>query len=102
MPYADYQKTLDANRARQKTPRGAANHATANREWRRRNRDRLAAHNAVARALKSGAIVRQACERCGEIKTQAHHDDYTKQLDVRWLCDPHHKDRHRELKQASP
>lgn len=98
MPYADYQRTLDENRARQKTPEGKANHLRANREWRRRNKIKLAAHNAVARAVKSGALVRQPCERCGSPDTEAHHDDYTKPLEVMWLCDPDHKQRHHDLK----
>jgi hypothetical protein len=29
----------------------------------------------------------------------AHHDDYDKPLDVMWLCQPCHKQRHKELKQ---
>lgn len=48
------------------------------------------AHNAVRDALKTGALVRKPCELCGEPKTHAHHDDYDRQLDVRWLCGSHH------------
>lgn len=46
------------------------------------------------RAISSGALVRQPCEVCGEAKVDAHHDDYTKPLDVRWLCKPHHREHH--------
>jgi len=30
------------------------------------------------------------CEICGCEKSEAHHDDYSRPLDVRWLCRVHH------------
>nr|DAD85891.1 MAG TPA: hypothetical protein [Siphoviridae sp. ctGdK3] len=32
---------------------------------------------------------------------EAHHDDYSKPLQVRWLCRRHHKQLHKELKESS-
>lgn len=55
---------------------------------------KVAAHNAVRSAMASGALVRQPCEVCGRAKTDAHHDDYTKPLAVRWLCRSHHAEWH--------
>ena len=101
MPYADYQQHLKRNRERAKTPEGKAAGLRANREWRRRNRQKVAAHNAVARAIAAGSISRQPCERCGNQNSQAHHDDYSKPLEIRWLCDVDHKERHRELKASA-
>ena len=65
--------------------------------WRAEDRRRTAAHNAVARAIAKGLLVRQPCERCGNEKSIAHHDDYDRKLDVMWLCQPCHKQRHKEL-----
>lgn len=62
--------------------------------WRQRNPEKVRCHNAVARAIRSGKLVRGACEVCGEEKTHAHHDDYTKPLEVRWLCPQHHGTTH--------
>lgn len=57
------------------------------------------AHLKVQNAIKRGRLVKQPCERCGTIKNvQAHHEDYTKPLDVMWLCAKHHKERHREIR----
>jgi ribosomal protein S27AE len=47
---------------------------------------RRAAIFALNSAVKAGRIVREACERCGHAEAQGHHDDYSKPLDVRWLC----------------
>ena len=41
-------------------------------------------------AIRLGILVPQPCEVCGTSKVVAHHTDYAKPLDVRWLCDPHH------------
>jgi len=54
------------------------------------------ARRAVANAIRAGRMKRQSCEICG-LAAQAHHEDYSKPLDVRWLCSLHHCDRHREL-----
>lgn len=53
--------------------------------------DRVRARALVSRAIKSGKLVRLPCEICGCINTQAHHDDYSKPLDVRWFCREHHR-----------
>lgn len=52
---------------------------------------------AFKRAVRLGAIVRQPCEVCGKLKTDGHHDDYTKPFDVRWLCRLHHMEHHRKI-----
>lgn len=55
------------------------------------NRIKLRARDAARRALKRGDLVRQPC-KCGEKKVQMHHEDYTKPLEVIWLCVRcHHK-----------
>jgi ribosomal protein S27AE len=53
------------------------------------------ARDHVRRALKRGDIKRQPCEVCGTTwNIHAHHDDYEKPLDVRWLCGRHHLRNH--------
>ncbi len=49
---------------------------------------------AVHRALVAGKIVRQPCEVCGALPSEAHHEDYSRALAVRWLCKPHHVEAH--------
>lgn len=50
---------------------------------------------AVGNALRDGVLQRRPCEVCGAARAEAHHEDYTRPLDVRWLCKRHHAQRHR-------
>lgn len=51
-------------------------------------------------AVKNGIMIRpENCTKCGSDKRiQAHHDDYSKPLDVVWLCEQCHKDIHNATK----
>lgn len=49
-------------------------------------------------AVAQGKMKRHPCEVCGEGPTEAHHDDYAKPLEVRWLCFVHHQEVHRAIK----
>lgn len=61
-----------------------------------------AAHTAVTNALAKGTLVRQPCETCGKHKTDAHHPDYSKPLEVVWLCRSCHKKEHGRRKREEP
>ena len=60
------------------------------------------AQNITETAIQRGALIRKPCEVCGASGTfadgrsevQAHHDDYNKPLEVRWLCQKHHHEWH--------
>jgi len=80
------------------------------REWQAQNRERIRdwqranaskrdpqktyAQNLLNRAVARGDVERQPCEVCGASKTDAHHEDYSRPLDVRWLCRLHHRGVH--------
>lgn len=62
------------------------------------------AHNLVDKAIARGKLIpAEACEECGTSGTmadgrsiiQAHHDDYNRPLDVRWLCQGCHHEWHK-------
>lgn len=48
--------------------------------------EKVKARKKVCEAIKSGKLVREPCEVCGDEKVQARHDDYSNPLKVRWLC----------------
>lgn len=89
------------DRERGKLPERAKKASQISAAWRKEDLRRTAAHNAVARAVKKGILVPKPCERCGSEKSLAHHEDYDKKLDVMWLCQPCHKQRHKELNSLS-
>jgi len=58
--------------------------------YRKRYPERYAAHTKVGNAIRDGKLAKKPCEVCGELIVHAHHDDYSKPLEVRWLCTKHH------------
>lgn len=54
----------------------------------------LLAHQYVRSALKRGLITKGPCDVCGAEEVDAHHDDYQRPGDVRWLCRRHHQQLH--------
>lgn len=58
------------------------------KEWRKKNKKKYRAHNAVSNALRDGKMVRgERCESCGALENlHGHHDNYNYPLKVRWLC----------------
>jgi hypothetical protein len=60
-------------------------------DYRQRFPLKYKAHCAVNNALRDGRIVKEACCICGNTDTVAHHEDYTKPLNVIWLCSVHHR-----------
>ena len=87
------------DRERAKEPERIKAATAITKAWRAEDSRRQSAHRLVFRSLRSGTLVKQPCERCGEQKSLAHHEDYDKPLEVMWLCQPCHKQRHKELKE---
>jgi hypothetical protein len=65
------------------------------KRWLENNPQRAKVKDAVKYALKTGKLTRLPCFVCGELKSQGHHPDYSRPLDVVWLCKPHHDEVHR-------
>lgn len=75
-------------------------HAKAMRKFRKNHpldeeaRLKMNARSYLNVYIQRGKIQRQPCVKCGK-RAQAHHDDYSKPLVVRWFCRPHHLEWHR-------
>ena len=62
---------------------------------------RRKARSALNHAVRDGIVKRLPCEVCGN-KSEAHHTDYAKPLEVRWLCFPHHRQAHENPELLKP
>lgn len=66
------------------------------KRWNERNPEGYRAHYVVSNAIRDGKLKRQPCETCGALKAHAHHENYSKPLEVRWLCAMCHQRHHAE------
>ena len=75
--------------------------ARAKYKWRTDNPNKYRAHNITGSAIRNGKLFKEPCEKCGsEDNIHAHHDDYSKPLNVRWLCCSCHNKWHRDNGEA--
>ncbi len=80
------------------TEKGRESHKRSIKQYYNKNRHKFLARWAVKSAVASGKLIRGLCEICGVIENiNAHHEDYSKKLDVIWLCVKHHKEKHRKI-----
>ena len=89
-------KRMEMRREYQRTEIGKAAHRAATKRWVDRNAIKRAVHIITGNAIRSGVLTKMPCEICGCSTVHAHHDDYAHPLTVRWLCDNHHNEWHRE------
>jgi len=67
-------------------------------ERRKKHPKKYKAHYLTSNAIRDGRLIPQPCEVCGTTNNvQAHHDDYNKPLNVRWLCFSHHRQEHGQM-----
>lgn len=68
------------------------------KKYRANNPEKYKAHTMVNNAIRDRRLTKKPCEVCGNEKSHAHHDDYSKPLDVKWLCAMHHQRLHHSEK----
>lgn len=76
---------------------GLARKAQWKAEYKQKYPERVKAHELVTTAVKRGKLQRTPCAQCGATKTEAHHEDYTKPLEVMWFCREHHREADKRL-----
>jgi hypothetical protein len=85
-------------RSRQSPSRSRQTRTEYQRQYRAQHGERARARKAVMTAIANGTLTPKPCERCGfGLGVHAHHEDYSKPLDVNWLCQTCHGHRHREI-----
>jgi hypothetical protein len=109
---ADYYREYDAirfkedpnvrarHKAYQSTPEGKKAMRDARSRWMNKKPEARAAHIILGNAVRDGKVTKpSSCSKCGLVYRSrcihAHHDDYTKPIDVIWLCSQCHSDHHK-------
>lgn len=100
-------KEIILQRNKKYRERNKARVTAQRRLWRIKNLDKVNEYNRIRRrkigdanqltyrAIKNGTLIPSPCEVCGRGQAEAHHDDYNKPLEIRWLCQDCHKEWHK-------
>jgi hypothetical protein len=91
---AKLEKYRQYDRMRASMPHRVAQRSEINKRWFEQHPDRKRAQTKLGRALQKGLVKKQPCIVCGALKSEAHHPDYSRPLDVVWMCTPHHAQTH--------
>lgn len=103
----NYFKNLSPEKKKVMVEKAIENRKTATREqnllwrknWKIKERklypEKYYARKALQRAVYNNKVTRGKCLVCGtDENIHGHHDDYSKPLDVTWLCYYHHRQLH--------
>lgn len=92
----DYYREHD--RKREQTPERKLAKSIYQERHRYKNTDKYKARTAVGNAIRDGRLIRpDYCSCCDNKCTpEAHHEDYSKPLEVVWMCRECHKEYHKE------
>jgi hypothetical protein len=61
-----------------------------------KNQNKLNARKITKQAIKDKILKVLPCEVCGQ-KAEAHHPNYNDPMNIKWLCDLHHRELHVNL-----
>lgn len=91
----DYYRAYDLKRAQR--PERKAKQREYGRAQREHSPEKWVARYTLGNAVRDGRVIRpDVCSKCGgnETRIEAHHHDYSKPLDVEWLCFACHRAEH--------
>jgi hypothetical protein len=73
------------------------NSYAVNKKWKDKNKEKVKCHSIVNWQIRNGNLKKKFCFVCGN-SAEAHHEDYNKPLDIIWLCEKHHAERHKQIR----
>ena len=102
-------RSLQIDQSREWAKNNPEKMAEVRAQWSDRNPEKHQCHTSLKNAVRDGKITKSAsCQSCGtsDGRIHGHHPDYTKPLEVMWLCATCHSRQHRlereELRQQEP
>ncbi len=98
--FQDDPKVRGRHRRYQATPAGKESVNKSRKKWLGENPEKRAAHVILGNRVSSGHVIKpDACEGCeATTRLDGHHEDYSKPLDVQWLCRTCHTRKHKDDK----
>lgn len=95
-------RVQEYDRLRDKLPHRIKRRNEYHKKWREKNPDGYRAHYLLTNAVRNGRVKKEPCSLCGTTKrVHGHHRDYTKPLDVVWLCAKCHQRVHATFPELS-
>ena len=85
-------KIAEYERSRFKSPLRKALLKKYEEKSRIKNPEKYKARTALSNAVRDKRIFRMPCVHCGNPKSQGHHEDYSKPLEVKWCCFKCHRE----------
>lgn len=75
-------------RKRHITPEGMESYRISSAKYTMKHRAKKNAHRRLGYAIRTGKLSKPTeCSKCGDVgRIEGHHEDYSKALDVTWLC----------------
>lgn len=86
-------------KAKESDPKFLSKERKRKRDKYRKNaehRFKIEVRNLTYKAISAGILIPKPCKICGKEKVDAHHDDYSKPLEVKWLCRGCHRKHHNQ------
>ena len=88
---ANLEKVRAYDRERAKLPHRIQSNTNRTRLYRQDNPEKNKAHFLADKAIRNGKLKQEPCLVCGaKERVEKHHNDYSKPLDVIFLCSAHH------------
>lgn len=87
----EYYRQYDRDRFKDDLNR-RAKHNQLTKNQRIKYPEKYKARTAVSNAIRDGRLTKMSCCVCGDVNSTAHHEDYSKPLEVVWVCSKHHKE----------
>jgi len=95
----NYERLIKYDRLRSKTIKRKQLHKECDNRYRKIHLLKYKAITAAGNAIRDKKLVKKThCERCGKkTRLHKHHEDYSRPLQIVWLCQPCHILRHKEI-----
>lgn len=94
-------RVIDRHKRYQSSEAGKVAMTAAKDKWITNNPEKRAAQVILCNAVRDGRVIKPLkCSKCDKFTTSrrlhAHHHDYTKPVDVTWLCAMCHSEEHKQ------